>query len=77
MQGYMNTTIQISKETKNILQEFKKKSETYDEIIRRMYNNMILMETFHKFTDENEWVFLDEFKEWLDLKIKKDNRNSK
>lgn len=73
----MNTTIQISKETKNILQEFKKKSETYDEIIRRMYNNMILMETFHKFTDENEWVFLDEFKEWLDLKIKKDNRNSK
>ena len=74
----MNTTIQISKETRNILQEFGKKSETYDEIIRRMYNNMILMETFHKFTDENEWVSLDEFKEWLDLKIKNDkNRSSK
>jgi len=74
----MNTTIQISKETRDILQEFGKKSETYDEIIRRMYNNMMLMETFHKFTDENEWVSLDEFKEWLDLKIKNDkNRSSK
>lgn len=34
----MPTTIQISKETKNLIGSFGSKEETYEEIIRRIYN---------------------------------------
>ena len=33
----MPTTIQISKETKNLLNSFGTKEDTYEEIIKRMY----------------------------------------
>lgn len=33
----MNTTIQLSKETKELIGTFGSKEDTYDEIIRRMY----------------------------------------
>jgi len=33
----MNTTIQLSKETKNLIGSFGTKEDTYEEIIKRMY----------------------------------------
>ncbi|MBT4208896.1 hypothetical protein HOE22_11250 [Candidatus Woesearchaeota archaeon] len=33
----MNTTIQISKETKELISSFGSKEDTYEEIIKRMY----------------------------------------
>jgi hypothetical protein len=33
----MNTTIQLSKETKELISTFGSKEDTYDDIIRRMY----------------------------------------
>lgn len=33
----MNTTIQISKETKDLLSEFGSKSDTYEDIIKKLY----------------------------------------
>ena len=33
----MNTTIQVSKETKELIGTFGSKEDTYDDIIRRMY----------------------------------------
>lgn len=34
----MNTTIQISKETKNLIGSFGTKEDTYEDIIKRLYN---------------------------------------
>ena len=66
----MNTTISISKETRGILQEFGKKSESYDDIIRRMYNDIKLRAKLWEFVDESEYVSLEDAKEWTKLKIK-------
>ena len=33
----MNTTIQLSKETKDLISSFGSKEETYEEIVKRMY----------------------------------------
>ena len=34
---YMNTTIQISKETKDLISTFGSKEDTYEDILKRMY----------------------------------------
>lgn len=34
----MNSTIQLSKETKELISSFGSREETYEDIIRRMYN---------------------------------------
>lgn len=34
----MNTTIQISQETKDMISTFGSKEDTYDDIVRRLYN---------------------------------------
>lgn len=68
----MNTTIAISKETKEILQDFGKKSETYDDIIRRMFNIVKMQEKIKEFVDESGYSELEDAKEWLKLKIKAD-----
>ena len=65
----MHTTIAISKETRNLLQEFGKKSENYDEVIRRMMNTILLQEELRKFVDEQEYSSLEEAKEWTRMKI--------
>jgi len=67
----MNTTISISKETRNVLQEFGKKSENYDDVIRRMHNTIRLQEELRKFVDENEYSSLKEAKQWTKLKMSK------
>lgn len=66
----MKTTISISKETRNLLLDFGKKSENYDEVIRRMHNTLMLQEQLREFVDENEYSSLEEAREWTRLKIK-------
>ncbi len=74
----MNTTISITKKTRDILQDFGKKSESYDDVIRRMHNTIQLREQLREFVDENEYFTLEEAKEWVELKIRNDkNNNSK
>ena len=48
----MNTTIAISKETRSLLQDFGKKSENYDDVIKRMLNQIKLREMLEKFVNE-------------------------
>lgn len=66
----MNTTIAIQKSTRDMLQEFGKKSESYDDIILRMHNQIKLQEAVSEFLDKEEYSSLDEAKEWTKLKIK-------
>ncbi|MFC1722886.1 hypothetical protein ACFL0V_02000 [Nanoarchaeota archaeon] len=66
----MNTTIAISKETKDILQNFGKKSETYDDVIRRMFNIVQMQKKIKEFVDESGYSTLEEAEEWTRLKLK-------
>jgi len=73
----MNTTISISKETRDILQEFGKKSENYDDVIRRMHNTIKLSQMLRDFVNPDEWVSLEEAFEWTKLKMAhKNDKNS-
>ncbi|HIH32053.1 TPA: hypothetical protein HA235_05070 [Candidatus Woesearchaeota archaeon] len=68
----MNTTISISKETRELLLNFGKKSENYDDVIRRMHNTIMMQEKLREFVDQNEYSTIKEAKEWAKLKIKND-----
>ncbi|MBW2967777.1 hypothetical protein KY362_04780 [Candidatus Woesearchaeota archaeon] len=49
----MNTTIQISKETKELIGTFGTKEDTYDDIINRMYK-LACKEQAHEFLMSSE-----------------------
>jgi len=66
----MNTTISISKDTRGLLQEFGRKSENYDDIIKRIIFEVRLQEKVQEFMDESEYSSLEEAEEWTKLKIK-------
>lgn len=66
----MNTTISISKETRNLLLDFGRKSENYDDVIRRMHNTIMMQEQLREFVDENAYSSLQDAKEWTKMKIK-------
>jgi hypothetical protein len=66
----MNTTISISTQTRELLLNFGKKSESYDDVIRRMHNTIMLQKELEKFVDENEYSSLNEAIEWTKIKIK-------
>jgi hypothetical protein len=66
----MNTTISISKETRNLLTDFGRKSENYDDVIRRMHNTIMMQEQLREFADEQEYSSLQQAKEWTKLKLK-------
>ncbi len=66
----MNTTISITKKTRDLLQEYGKKSESYDDVIIRMHNTIKMQEQLRDFVDENEYSTLQEAKEWTKLKIR-------
>lgn len=66
----MNTTISISQETREVLRDFGKKSENYDNVIMRMYNTIQMQNELKRFVDENEYSSLEDAKEWTKLKIK-------
>ena len=66
----MNTTISISKSTRDVLLDFGKKSESYDDVIIRMHNTIMLQEQLREFVDENEYSSLDEAKTCTKMKLK-------
>ncbi len=68
----MNTTISISKETRELLKEFGKKSENYDDVIRRMINTIEMQEELRRFVDENEYCTIEEAIEWTKMKLNKE-----
>ena len=68
----MNTTISVSKETRDLLLDFGKKSENYDDVIRRMHNTIMMQEQLREFVDENAYSSLQDAKEWTKMKIKAD-----
>ncbi len=68
-----NTTISIKKETRELLREYGKKSENYDDIIRRMHNNLVLKDKLREFVSENEYSTLEEAKEWTRMKLAEDD----
>ena len=61
----MSTTIQISNETKNLIGTFGTKKDTYETIIKRMYD-MAVKEQLRQFlmSDENT-ITLEEAKELI------------
>lgn len=65
----MNTTIAISKKTRDILLDYGKKSENYDDVIMRMYHELQLITTIREFVDESEYSTLEEAKKYVKLKI--------
>jgi hypothetical protein len=59
----MNSTIQLSKETKNLIGSFGTKEDTYEDIIKRMYK-LAVKEQLREFLMSSEnTITLDEFKE--------------
>ncbi len=66
----MNTTISIHKKTRELLQEFGKKSESYDDVIKRMYAQIKLQKLTSEFVNEQEYSTLEEAEEWTRMKIK-------
>ena len=66
----LNTTISISKETRGLLQDFGKKSENYDDVIKRMYHQILLQARLSEYVSESEYSTLEEAKEWTRLKIR-------
>lgn len=66
----MNTTISISIQTRELLQNFGTKAESYDDVIRRMHNIISLQKELEQFVDESEYSSLDEAKDWTKIKIK-------
>lgn len=66
----MNTTIAISKSTRDILQNYGKKSENYDDVIRRMYTELQLTSAIREFVDESGYTLLEDAKEYAKLKTK-------
>jgi hypothetical protein len=58
----MNSTIQLSKETKNLIGSFGTKEDTYEDIIKRMYK-LAVKEQLREFLMSSEnTITLNEFK---------------
>ncbi|MFT4261555.1 MAG: hypothetical protein ACMXX9_03950 [Candidatus Woesearchaeota archaeon] len=66
----MNTTISISKKTRDLLKNYGKKSENYDDIIKRMHSELLIREEVREYMDETRFISLEDAKEWTELKIK-------
>ena len=66
----MNTTISISKETRKMLQDFGRKSESYDDIVRRLFNQMMMHEKIQELVDKSGYSSIEDVKEWFRLKYK-------
>lgn len=69
----MNTTISISKETRELLRDYGKKSETYDEVIKRMHNSVKMREMLEQFVDKTKWSTIEEAMDWTEKKNKEEN----
>lgn len=58
----MNSTIQLSKETKSLISTFGSKEDTYEDIIKRMYNLAVKEQLRELLLSEEDSMTLDEFK---------------
>ena len=56
----MNTTIQLSKETKNLIGSFGNKEDTYDDIIKRMYKLAVKEQLNEFLMSSNDTITLKE-----------------
>lgn len=70
----MNTTISISKDTREILREYGKKSQSYDDIIKEMHEKIVLREAVEEYVNENEWFTIDEARKWTVEELKKERK---
>ena len=58
----MNTTIQISQETKNLIGTFGTKEDTYEEIIKRMYRLAVKEQLSEFLMSSDKTITLEEAK---------------
>ena len=56
----MNTTIQLSKETKELISTFGSKEDTYDDIIRRMYKLAVKEQVTEFLMSSEDTIPIDE-----------------
>jgi hypothetical protein len=56
----MNTTIQISKETKDLISTFGGKDDTYDDIVRRIYKLAVKEQVTEFLMSSENTITLDE-----------------
>ena len=64
----MNSTIQISKETKELINTFGSKEDTYEDIIKRMYK-LAVKEQLREFLMSDEgYISIEEARKELDKK---------
>jgi predicted CopG family antitoxin len=68
----MNTTISITKETRGLIQEIGKKSESYDDVIKRLIFERTLRQKAEEFINADSYVSIEDAIEWTKLKIKND-----
>jgi hypothetical protein len=62
----MNSTIQISKETKDLISSFGTREETYEDIVKRMYN-LAVKEQLREFLYESkDTVTIKEARKMID-----------
>ena len=62
----MNTTIQISKETKDLISSFGTKEDTYEDIIKRLYNLAVKEQLKELLMSSENTMTIDEARKELD-----------
>lgn len=64
----MNSTIQLSKETKNLINSFGTKEDTYEDIIKRMYKLAVKEQLREFLMSSDKTITIDEAKRRLTKK---------
>lgn len=62
----MNTTIQISKETKELISSFGSRDETYEDIIKRMYDLAVKEQLRDFLFSSKDTLSIKEMRELID-----------
>ncbi len=64
----MTSTIQLSNETKKLISSFGTKEETYEDIIKRIYNLAVKEQLRQFLMPSDRFISLDEFKKKVEKK---------
>ncbi|MEK6833636.1 MAG: hypothetical protein AABY32_06340 [Nanoarchaeota archaeon] len=64
----MTSTIQLSNETKELISSFGTKKETYEDIIKRIYNLAVKEQLRQFLMPSDRFISLDEFKKEVEKK---------
>jgi hypothetical protein len=70
------STIQLSKETKDTIASFGTKNETYEDIIKRIYNLALKQQMNDFLMDFKGYMTLDDARDWVEKKNKLDGKNN-